>query len=166
MATQKNTSRDTSHQTPKGRQPKAAKADSLPAEAPAPAQPVPAEAAETPTDPTAGSSRIATPMPAQEATAAKAERPTDAAAPTDPTPQVNKLSALDAAAKVLGESGQAMNCQQLIAAMAAQGYWSSPKGRTPASTLYSALLREIQTQGANARFLKTQRGKFMLKGAL
>jgi hypothetical protein len=163
MATKKNTSRDTSHQTHKGRQPKA---DSLPAEAPPPAQPVPAEAAETPADPTAGSSRIATPMPAHEATAAKAARPTDAAAPTDPTPPANKLSALDAAAKVLGESGQAMNCQQLIAAMAAQGYWSSPKGRTPASTLYSALLREIQTQGANARFLKTQRGKFMLKGAL
>jgi hypothetical protein len=76
---------------------------------------------------------------------------------------VNKLSAVDAAAKVLGESGQAMTCAELIAAMAAQGYWSSPRGRTPAGTLYSAVLREIQTKGEKARFRKTERGKFTLR---
>jgi hypothetical protein len=80
-------------------------------------------------------------------------------------PRANKLSALDAAVKVLGKTGQAMNCQELIAAMAARGYWSSPKGRTPAGTLYSAVLRELKTKGENARFLKTERGKFALKKA-
>ena len=59
-----------------------------------------------------------------------------------------------------------MTCPELIAAMAAQGYWRSPRGRTPAGTLYSALLRELQTKGEKARFLKAQRGKFLLKGAL
>jgi hypothetical protein len=47
--------------------------------------------------------------------------------------------------------------------MAAKGYWQSPKGRTPAGTLYSALLRELQTKGDQARFRKTGRGKFALR---
>jgi hypothetical protein len=78
-------------------------------------------------------------------------------------PREKKLSALDAAAKVLGETGQAMTCPELIAAMATKGYWSSPQGRTPASTLYAALLRELQTKGTDSRFIKTERGKFALR---
>jgi hypothetical protein len=54
----------------------------------------------------------------------------------------------------------------LIAAMAAKGYWSSPRGRTPAATLYSAILRELQTKGETARFIKTERGKFAQRGAV
>jgi hypothetical protein len=77
-----------------------------------------------------------------------------------------KLSALDAAAKVLSESGQAMTCQEMIAAMAAKGYWTSPGGQTPAATLYSALLRELTTKGADARFVKTEPGKFARTGAV
>jgi hypothetical protein len=74
-----------------------------------------------------------------------------------------KLSALDAAAKVLAETGQAMTCQELIGAMAAKGYWSSPAGKTPAATLYSAMLREAATKGDQARFVKVGRGKFALR---
>src|SRR5262249_35946375 len=80
--------------------------------------------------------------------------------------QPPKRSALEAAVQVLRETGQAMNCQELITCMAAQGYWSSPKGKTPASTLYSALLREMQSKGVQARFIKTARGKFALRGAV
>jgi HB1, ASXL, restriction endonuclease HTH domain len=72
-----------------------------------------------------------------------------------------KLSALDAAAKVLAETGQAMTCQEMIDAMATQGYWSSPGGRTPAATLYSAILRELKSKGDACRFVKTGRGKFV-----
>ena len=75
--------------------------------------------------------------------------------------QAGKLSALDAAAKVLQESGQPMNCQALIEAMAAKNYWTSPAGKTPASTLYSAIMREIKTKGTQARFQKTTRGHFV-----
>jgi hypothetical protein len=71
-----------------------------------------------------------------------------------------KVSALDAAARVLTEEGRPMNCREMIAAMAAKGYWTSPGGRTPAATLYSALLREVAAKGAGARFVKTERGKF------
>ena len=74
--------------------------------------------------------------------------------------QPKKLSALDAAVRVLGESGQAMNCQEMIAAMAAKGYWTSPGGKTPSATLYSSILRELKTKGGEARFRKTERGKF------
>jgi hypothetical protein len=65
-----------------------------------------------------------------------------------------------AAAKVLADSGAAMNCQELIKVMAEKGLWTSPGGKTPASTLYSAILRELQTRGSEARFKKTERGKF------
>jgi hypothetical protein len=75
-----------------------------------------------------------------------------------------KLSALDAAAKVLGESKDPMNCQEMIAAMAAKGYWNSPGGQTPHATLYSAILREVKAKGKEARFAKSERGKFTLQG--
>jgi hypothetical protein len=73
-----------------------------------------------------------------------------------------KLSAIDAAAKVLGEAKQPLSCKEMIEAMAAKGYWSSTEGKTPANTLYSAILREIGTKAKEARFKKTERGKFSL----
>jgi hypothetical protein len=79
-------------------------------------------------------------------------------------PAHKKLSCLEAAARVLAETGQAMSCPQLIEAMATKGYWSSPGGQTPAATLYSAILREIGKRQAEARFVKTERGQFILRG--
>jgi hypothetical protein len=74
------------------------------------------------------------------------------------------VSALDAAAKVLGEAKEPMNTKQMIEQMAAKRYWTSPGGKTPHATLYSAILREIDTKGSDARFKKTERGMFALKG--
>jgi len=71
-----------------------------------------------------------------------------------------KLSALDAAAQVLAETGQPMSCKEMIEAMAQKGYWSSPGGKTPGSTLYSGILKEITTKGKESRFKKTDRGRF------
>ncbi len=71
-----------------------------------------------------------------------------------------KMSALDAAAKVLSESKQPLRSGELIEQMAAQGYWKSPGGKTPAATLYAALIREINIKGQDARFKKTGRGLF------
>ncbi|HEY7312933.1 MAG TPA: winged helix-turn-helix domain-containing protein [Gemmataceae bacterium] len=79
---------------------------------------------------------------------------------TPAAPKEKKLSALDAAARVLAEVGRAMSCQEMIAAMADKGYWTSPGGKTPAATLYSAILKEITTKGAASRFVKKERGKF------
>jgi HB1, ASXL, restriction endonuclease HTH domain len=74
-----------------------------------------------------------------------------------------KLSCIDAAAKVLGEKKEPMTTKEMIEAMAAKGYWSSPNGQTPAATLYSAILREIKTKGKESRFEKTEKGKFAVK---
>jgi hypothetical protein len=49
-----------------------------------------------------------------------------------------KMSCLDAAAKVLGEAKEPMNTKEMIEAMAAKGYWSSPNGQTPAATLWGS----------------------------
>ena len=100
----------------------------------------------------------------EQAAKAKADAaPAPKAARAKKEPKAKKVSALDAAAKVLGETGQPMNCQELIAAMADKGYWKSPGGQTPGATLYSAILRETKTKGKEARFKKTERGKFALK---
>lgn len=74
----------------------------------------------------------------------------------------NTMTCLDAAAKLLSETGQPMTCQQLIAAIASKGYWTSPAGRTPASTLYAAIVREMRTKKDRARFRKTAPGRFGL----
>jgi hypothetical protein len=71
-----------------------------------------------------------------------------------------KMGALDAAARVLEEEGKALNCQDLIEKMASKGYWSSPKGLTPAATLSAAILRELKVKGGESRFKKTERGHF------
>src|SRR5262245_36560668 len=77
--------------------------------------------------------------------------------------RAKKISALDAAAKVLAEQGEPLNCQEMIELMAAKGYWTSPAGKTPAGTLYSAILRELATKKSAARFRKTERGKFEIR---
>jgi hypothetical protein len=75
-----------------------------------------------------------------------------------------KLSAIDAAAQVLAAKGDPMTAPELIEAMAAQGLWSSPKGKTPAATLYASMLREITTKGKASRFSRPARGKFAATG--
>jgi len=104
---------------------------------------------------TARSGKTATPHLTATSDPAQAAPPIPAASPA-------KLSALDAAARVLSESKQAMTCPELIAAMAARGYWTSPAGKTPQATLHAALTREIKIKKDQSRFRKTARGKFSL----
>jgi vancomycin resistance protein YoaR len=104
---------------------------------------------------------LAAPADAAPAKKGKAAKPAKAKPEVDAKPK--KLSAIDAAAKVLADAGTAMNCQEMIEAMAAKKLWTSPGGKTPAATLYSAILRECATKGKDARFTKTERGKFAAK---
>ncbi len=100
-----------------------------------------------------------------QATTAPAE-PTKPSTPAKPKPKTRspkstgKLSQLDAAVQVLAEAGQPMTAKTMIEAMATQGLWTSPGGKTPHATLYAAILREIQNKGADARFQKVDRGQF------
>lgn len=100
--------------------------------------------------------------PAKKTTKVSADKP--AKAKKERAPKADgKLSQLDAAVKVLAESKEPMTTKAMIDAMAAKGYWTSPGGKTPQATLYSAILREIQKKGKEARFEKVDRGQFRLK---
>ena len=77
----------------------------------------------------------------------------------------SSLSQLDAAAKVLGEATEPMTTKEMVEAMTTKGYWTSPGGKTPHATLYSAILRELQSKGETGRFIKTDRGHFKLRTA-
>lgn len=72
-----------------------------------------------------------------------------------------KMSGLDAVALVLREAGVPMNTADMVKTAIEKGYWSTG-GKTPAATIYAAILREINVKGVNSRFLKTERGKFTL----
>jgi hypothetical protein len=112
--------------------------------------------------------KTTTKKPATKATKTVKSKTPSAAAPAKATKSKKakldgKLSALDAAAKVLADAGEAMNTKAMIEAMAAKNLWTSPGGATPWATLYSAIAREINTKGAGARFVKAERGKFKSK---
>ncbi|MBN9517042.1 winged helix-turn-helix domain-containing protein, partial [bacterium] len=77
-----------------------------------------------------------------------------------------KLSALAAAAKVLAETGTALTCKELVGAMAAKGYWTSPGGKTPEATLHAAISTEIRKRGDAARFRKAAPGRFAAAGTV
>jgi hypothetical protein len=86
------------------------------------------------------------------------------AKPKKAKPAPGKLSAINAAAQVLATSAEPLNTKQMIEQMASKGLWTSPGGATPHATLYSAILREIQVKGKDARFKKTERGHFAANG--
>jgi len=72
------------------------------------------------------------------------------------------MSGLDAAAKVLAEAGEPLNCKTILERALAKGYWKTD-GKTPSATVYAAIIREIAKKGDASRFAKAGRGKFTLK---
>ena len=75
--------------------------------------------------------------------------------------KARKVSCLDAAALVLEAEGKPMNTKALMDAIFAKKLWHTD-APTPAATLYSAILREMQVKKDKARFKKTDRGLFTL----
>jgi hypothetical protein len=74
-----------------------------------------------------------------------------------------KVSQIEAAVQVLAKAKEPMNCAAMVDAMAATGLWSSPGGKTPSATLYASILRELNTKGKDARFVKKDRGLFAVR---
>ena len=95
---------------------------------------------------------------------AKGTKPAAKTASKNGDAKPKKISALDAAAKVLAESKEPLNTREMIEAMTKKGLWTSPGGATPHATLYSAILREINAKAKDARFKKTERGHFAFNG--
>lgn len=75
--------------------------------------------------------------------------------------KAKKSSGLNAAAKVLAEASEPLSCKAIVERTFEAGYWQS-EGKTPHATVYSAILREMQKKGDEARFRKVERGKFEL----
>ena len=70
-------------------------------------------------------------------------------------------SGLDAATQVLAEAKEPLGAKEMVERMLAKGIWQTT-GRTPAATIYAAIIREIADKGAQSRFRKTARGMFEL----
>lgn len=80
-----------------------------------------------------------------------------AASPSKP------LSGLDAAAILLREASAPLNAQDLVGLMLERGLWKT-EGKTPAATIYAAMIREIRSKGSDSRFVKADRGRFAAAG--
>ncbi len=74
-------------------------------------------------------------------------------------PKAKKPSGLDAAYQVLQHAGEPMRCGDMVEKMLATSLWKTD-GKTPAATIYAAIIREISTKGTASRFKKTDRGLF------
>ena len=72
-----------------------------------------------------------------------------------------RASGLDAAAQVLAEAAEPLNTKDMVERMLAKGLWQTG-GKTPAATIYAAIIREIATKGDASRFRKVDRGRFEL----
>ena len=75
-----------------------------------------------------------------------------------------KPSGLDAAVAVLAEAGEPLGAKVMVERMLAKGLWQTG-GKTPAATIYAAIIREITVKGDASRFRKTDRGRFELTAA-
>lgn len=111
-----------------------------------------AQAAEPVAD--APATELAETTAADTASAATADMPADKA---------KRASGLDAAAQILAEAGGPMSIGEVVKQMLARGLWTT-SGKTPAATIYSAVIREITTKGSKSRFRKMARGQFEFTG--
>lgn len=99
-------------------------------------------------------------MTASERAMAESE-PAQSASESMRSAKPKKIGCLDAAVQVLQDADEPMTCTQIMEQILQRELWST-NGRTPAATLYSAILREIQRKGGDARFVLAERGKFKL----
>lgn len=119
------------------------------------AEPVAAGSAGTPVPPTSGT----TGGKGKKAKAAKTPKAAKPAKAAKPPKAKKKPGCLDAAATVLAAAKGPMNCKDIVEAALTRGLWETA-GKTPHSTLYAALIRDIAAKGKASRFRKTERGIF------
>ena len=71
------------------------------------------------------------------------------------TPE-KKKSLLTAAAEILQTTGEALSANELIVKVQEAGLWELQTGKTPANTLYAAILREMNSK-ENPRFARGEK---------
>jgi len=123
-------------------------------------EPAPADENATPTEPTVAPTGEGEPAAAKDTTAPAAADTGEPGAPGG-----KRMSLVSAAIRVLEEAGtEPMSCPDLVKQAIERGLWQPRAGKTPASTLYAAILREVRDKGEASRFRKTDRGRFALAG--
>jgi len=75
---------------------------------------------------------------------------------------LGQMSGLEAAYKVLSETGEAMTARQICEMALNMGYWE-PQGSTPEATISSAMIIEMRKKGDDSRFERVGRGLFAVK---
>ena len=78
-------------------------------------------------------------------------------------PGAKRGSGLDAAAQVLADAKEPLSTGEMVERMLKRGLWKT-SGKTPAATIYSAIIREMAAKGKDARFKKVDKGKFAFAG--
>ena len=89
-------------------------------------------------------------------TTAEVEAPNPAPECATVKPEKRK-SLLDLAATILAETGEALNCKELVEKAKETGWVST--GKTPEQTLYSGIFREMKDKGEASRFKKSANRK-------
>ena len=84
-----------------------------------------------------------------------ADNPIPAEERSTATPE-KKKSLLTAAAEILQATGEALSANELIVKVQEAGLWELQVGKTPANTLYAAILREMNTK-ENSRFARGEK---------
>ncbi len=102
--------------------------------------------------------------PAKAAKAPAAKTAKAAPAPSERAVPKKGLSLLNAAAAVLERSDEPMSVGAMIEKAKETGLWTPGSGKTPAQTLYSAIVREIKEKESASRFRKDGRGRFSFVG--
>jgi hypothetical protein len=73
------------------------------------------------------------------------------------------MTGLEAAYKILSESGEPMNAKTITKLALEQGIWN-PQGAPPDLTLSAALLNEVKKKGEKSRFAKaSQLGHYIVR---
>jgi hypothetical protein len=115
--------------------------------------PVATESAGTPVPPTSGTTG------GKGGKGKKGKAPKPKASKPPKAKKARKPGCLDAAAAVLAAAKGPMNCKDIVDAALKRGLWET-SGKTPHSTLYAAVIRDIAAKGKASRFRKTERGMF------
>jgi hypothetical protein len=66
----------------------------------------------------------------------------------------NPTSLLDATARLLEETRTGYTCQEIIQILHDRGWWRTPGGKNPVSTLRHQLEEDVKKRGVDARFVR------------
>ena len=98
--------------------------------------------------------KTAAPDPALDAAVTEAAKDRKAKKAKNAEPKAERHSLLNLAADVLLKAKKPLSTGEMVEKVLATTDWKT-EGKTPAATLYAAILREMKVKGTGSRFVKT-----------